>query len=221
MKVGTDGVLLGAWVPLPQSGMVLDAGTGTGLIALMMAQRSPDSNIMAIDTDGPACEEALENIQHSPWAGRVTVIHVSIQEHAKSAVIKYDLIVCNPPYFSNSLNSPSASRNVARHDVSLSMSEILMAAKTLLKQTGRLALILPASQYDIFSLLANDHGFFEWRKMMVFPVTEKPAHRVMSLWGFSPNERVIIESLTIESSKRHSYTPEYMALTRDFYLKSD
>lgn len=218
MKVGTDGVLLGAWAPLPQSGRILDVGTGTGLIALMAAQRSPDSGITAIDTDAQACEEAAENVQHSPWADRVTVIHISLQEYAGRSSGMFDLLISNPPYFSNSLLSPSGKRNLARHDVALGIHDILISARNLLKQSGSLALILPSTQYTVFREKATDCGFFEWRKMTVFPMDGKPAHRILSVWGMNPAIRVISEQLTIESHSRHSYTPEYLKLTHDFYL---
>jgi tRNA1Val (adenine37-N6)-methyltransferase len=218
MKVGTDGVLLGAWVPVDGIRTILDVGTGTGLIALMLAQRQPEAEITAIDIDTVACGEATENFNASPWDHRLTVLHTSVQDFSNTSDYKFDLLVSNPPYFSQSLQAPCDRRSKARHDDSLSIPELLSGSKRLLNETGNLALILPVSQYEKLSLAAREHGLFERRRLLVYPNPGKPAKRTLSLWGLDLQEPNLEEHLTIECGGRHQYTADYLALTRDFYL---
>lgn len=218
MKVGTDGVLLGAWVPVDGIRTILDVGTGTGLIALMLAQRQPQAAITAIDIDTVACGEATENFNASPWDHRLTVLHTSVQDFSNTSDYKFDLLVSNPPYFSRSLQAPCDRRSKARHDESLSISELLSCSRRLIHETGHLALILPVSQHEKLSLAAREHGLYETRRLLVYPHHGKPAKRTLSLWGLDLQEPIVEEHLTIECGGRHQYTSEYLALTREFYL---
>lgn len=218
MKVGTDGVLLGAWVPCEGASRILDVGTGTGLIALMLAQRHPEVSITAIDIDEASWREAADNFSASPWSRRLLAVHCSLQQYVMSEAGKFDLIVSNPPYFSRSLPAKNPKRTLARHDDLLGASDLIMAAKDLLSQGGILALILPVREYSAFSETAVSNGLHEHHKMMVHPVPDKPAHRIMSCWGLAPAAACTLESLIIEEGGRHQYSAEYLALTRGFYL---
>ncbi len=218
MKVGTDGVLLGAWAPCEGATRILDAGTGTGLIALMLAQRQPDASIVAIDIDEASWREAADNFSASPWSNRFSAHHCSLQQFASRSNDTFDLIVSNPPYFSRSLPAKNPKRTLSRHNDLLGASDLILAAKELMTQGGTLALILPVSEYASFFEIAELKGLYEHRKMVVYPVPGKPAHRIMSCWGLAPAAVCTNESLIIEEGGRHQYSAEYLALTRAFYL---
>ncbi|MDD3077376.1 MAG: methyltransferase, partial [Proteiniphilum sp.] len=146
MKVGTDGVLLGAWANAGRGKMILDVGTGTGLIALMMAQRYPGAAIRAIDIDRDAVAQARENVDDSPFADRMTVEQDDFRHYASACAEKFDLIVSNPPWFNRALLPPDAQRKTARHSISLTLTELLLSAANCLSPEGVLALILPYDQ---------------------------------------------------------------------------
>ena len=141
MKVGTDGTLLGAWASLRSAGTILDIGTGTGLIAIMAAQRSPEARITAIDIDADCITQARENVAASPWSDRIEVVHSSLQDFEPA--IRFERIISNPPYFVDSLRSPDAARSTARHTDTLPFAELSQGVSRLLSPTGRFALILP------------------------------------------------------------------------------
>ena len=225
MKVGTDGVLLGAWAPITSTATkVLDIGTGTGLIALMLAQRLLKCNaysnfaIDAIDIDQLSIEQATENIKNSPFASRIKTHFKSLQEYSPSE--KYDAIVCNPPYFVASLKCPDASRTQARHTDSLSFDELLQHSSRLIKEDGSLSVILPINEGNTLINLAPQYGFRPKEKVEVHPTPTSEPKRLLIHLIKSNNQSIenIKSSLTIEIS-RHQYTPEYIALTREFYLK--
>lgn len=225
MKVGTDGVLLGAWAPITSMATkVLDIGTGTGLIALMLAQRLLKSNaysnfeIDAIDIDQLSIEQATENIKNSPFASRIKTHFKSLQEYSPSE--KYDAIVCNPPYFVASLKCPDTSRTQARHTDSLSFDELLQHSSRLIKEDGSLSVILPINEGNTLINLAPQYGFRLKEKVEVHPTPTSEPKRLLIHLIKSNNQSIenIKSSLTIEIS-RHQYTPEYIALTREFYLK--
>ncbi len=155
MKVGTDGVLLGAWADCDNAKRILDIGTGTGLIALMMAQRS-QAQIDAIEIDEHASEQAIENVNRSPWASRVNVINKSLQDYSKVENKAYDLIVSNPPYFQNSMFAPDKKRTDARHNSNLELEDLLKGAKKLLSNDGKLSIILPYLEGNMFILKASE-----------------------------------------------------------------
>jgi tRNA1Val (adenine37-N6)-methyltransferase len=252
MKVGTDGVLLGAWASItPNASRLLDIGTGTGLIALMLAQRfskqSQDPkycppvlgeraqraegvintlnshlNIDAIDIDQSSIEQATENIKNSPFAQYITTYHTSLQNHNPEE--KYDAIVCNPPYFVASLKCPDASRTQARHTDSLSFDDLLLHSSRLLNDNGTLSVILPVIEGNQLIELAPKYGFSLTHLTEVHPTPTAPTKRLLLQFvmrNSQLNQSSLLishSSLTIEIS-RHQYTPEYIALTRDFYLK--
>ncbi|MEE4197513.1 MAG: tRNA1(Val) (adenine(37)-N6)-methyltransferase [Bacteroidales bacterium] len=216
MKVGTDGVLLGAWAGVENANRILDVGTGTGLIALMLAQRS-NASIDALEIDARACAQALENINHSPWAERIHVIHQSFQDFSEKNAAKYDLIVSNPPYFQNSLTTPDARRTQARHNTDLQLDDLIGGTLQCLAPTGTLSLILPYLEGNLLIAGAAEKGLYCVRKTNVLPKPGRKPKRL--LLEFQRNKKPLFEqNLVIEVSKRHQYSDDYKALTRDFYL---
>ncbi len=217
MKVGTDGVLLGAWAEAYKRNNVLDVGTGTGLIALMIAQRNTNATIDAIDIDEGCVMQAKRNVFESPFSNRVDVQKSSFQDFAARNDNKYDLIVSNPPYFHNSLKSPNLHRNYARHTDSLSFYEIISDGVSLLTESGSISLILPYEFKTSVLMHAKTVGLFAKRITNVFPLPHKPAKRFLIEFGMSDTE-CVEDNLIVELS-RHKYTDEYNALTNEFYLQ--
>ena len=218
MKVGTDGVLLGAWTNTYNKRRILDIGTGTGLIALMLAQRS-DAIITAVDAEENACEQATINFNSSPWTDRLTIVHSKIQD--LNAYEKFDLVVSNPPYFSGYYSSDDLSRDIARSaDMLLSYEELITAVKRLLKEEGRLSLILPADQQERIIAIANQYELALSRITLVKTKNTKDAKRVLLEFVNTSNEvKAILDELVIQSDDNgRVYTQEYIKLTKDFYL---
>ncbi len=216
MKVGTDGVLLGAWVRVNKCGNVLDIGTGTGLIALMIAQRNSIADIDAIDIDEGSVMQTQQNVILSSFAKRINVQHVSFQDFTAKLNKKYDLIVSNPPYFQNALKSPSLSRTYARHNDSLSFFEIISKGAPLLAEGGRIDLILPYEFKQTVLTHAAAVNLFAHRITNVFPTPHKFPKRL--LVEFGKDEVVCLEENLIIEHARHQYTDEFKLLTKDFYL---
>jgi tRNA1Val (adenine37-N6)-methyltransferase len=216
MKVGTDGVLLGAWAGCENANQVLDIGTGTGLIALMIAQRS-QATIDAIEIDENACLQAQENFQRSPWSRRITLLHKSFQEYAEETNKKYDLIVSNPPYFQNSLHAADEQRTKARHNRELELSDILEGTSKLLTNDGKLSIILPYIEGVMFIANASDKGLYCVRQTNVLPTPKASVKRL--LLEFQKQKKTLVDQdLVIELDKRHEYSEKYIELTKDFYL---
>ena len=216
MKVGTDGVLLGAWTDVSGANTILDVGAGTGLVALMLAQRS-DAIVDAVEIEPVAFCEANQNVVASPWADRVTVFHSSFQEFIEEMPDQYDLIVSNPPYFSNSLVSPDKNRTSARHDQYLSFSELIEGAAQKLSPEGRFCVIIPADAFDEFRETARLNGFYLVEVVNVIPRKGKPANRVLLEFRRKPADRLMTE-LCIRDAEGN-YTDTYRQLTKDYYLK--
>lgn len=218
MKVGMDGVLIGAWADVSNALNILDVGAGTGLVALMMAQRRSLAAVTAIEIDSEAFDECLLNVEHSPWADRIKVKLSAFQEFAKNSNQQYDLIISNPPYFTNSLKAPDSSRSQARHSDSLSLEELIAGIARLLSPQGKAALILPAENFSALEKIVRLNDLFLSRICQVKPNPQKPVFRVMA--EITPAACICkAEELLIEYETHFDYTPEYRALTRDFYLK--
>lgn len=216
MKVGTDGVLLGAWAKCDEATTVLDIGTGTGLIALMLAQRS-NAIIDAIEIDTDACLQAKENFKNSSWNNRISLINQSFQDYANETGKKYDLIVSNPPYFQNSLHAPGEQRSTARHNKELELNDILSGASKLLADKGTLSIILPYIEGVLFITHAADEGLYCVRQTNVLPKPKAATKRL--LLEFQKTKKTFVDQdLIIESGNRHEYSENYKELTRDFYL---
>lgn len=212
MKVGTDGVLLGAWVNCIGAKSILDIGTGTGLIALMLAQRNTLATVIGLEIGEQAYLQAKENCQKSPFSSRLTIHHKALQDYTPESNL--DLIVCNPPFFKVSSKARVEQRNIARQMEHLSPIDIFGFAAKWLNSHGILSLIFPA-EVDL-SVLANNYGLHANRKTCVKGNHEQITKRI--LWEFSrANTRTEVSELIVEK-ERHSYTDQFKALTHDFYL---
>lgn len=215
MKVGTDGVLLGAWAETSGASAILDIGTGTGLVAIMLAQRT-DATIDAIDIDKGACMQASENINSSPWKDKITVYHSSLQLFTENAQTSYNLIVTNPPYFGNSLKTPDEQRNLARHNDSLSITDILQRVDKLLSPQGRFAIILPYIEAQLFIVEAAMYHLYCNKKLVVKTLPTKKPTRIIMEFG-KTRQKLVEDMLSIHGSSAE-YTEEYINLTKDYYL---
>lgn len=221
-KVGTDGVLLGAWVSLTGGERrILDAGTGTGVIALMLAQRHPSALITGIDIDLPSVEEASLNFSSSPWSGRLSAGQADFREYAGS----FDLVVSNPPFFVNSLKNPSQRRAVARHDETLSHDDLADGALRLMAPGGRLAVVLPYAEGRAFLDSAQTKGLHPVRVCEVRTLADAEPRRLLvemareNPVGGPAGESLVIQACSSPSQSWDNFTEQYRALTRDFYLK--
>ena len=217
MKVGTDGVLLGAWVKVADNTeSILDIGTGTGLIALQMAQRTGAETIDALEIENKAFEQAVENFETSSWADRLYCYHTSLQEFAEEIEEQYNLIVSNPPYFNDTFKELDQKRATARHTHKLSYKELLSATNKLLSPQGSCAFIIPFREESDFLSLASLKELYPIRITRVRGNKQSDIKR--SLLQFTRIQtQVIPDELIIENS-RHVYTTEYTALVKDFYL---
>ena len=218
MKVGTDGVLLGAWASVPGPGSrVLDVGTGTGLIALMIAQLTKDVNVDALEIDPSSAGQAKDNFQNSPWKDRISCIHSSFQDYSSQCKSLYDLIICNPPFFSASYKTPSKEKNLARHDDSLSLEELIKGSLTLMKKKSIISLILPVFKEAQALDLIGEHHLHCNRLTRVKPAPGKSAKRLLMEFSLIPGKR-IEDDLTIETETRHMYSDTFKNLVDEFYL---
>lgn len=215
MKVGTDGVMLGAWVSIDDANRILDIGTGTGLIALMLAQRTK-AVIDAVEIDEPSAQQAIENVNNSRWKGRITIYCKSFQHFANEANVKYDLIVSNPPYFIKSLKSPEVSRTVARHNELLPHNELIEGINTVLSETGKFAGIFPYVEGNIFVAKASIYGLFCTKRVNVLGKAKDPVKRL--LLEFERKPKALVEESFCIRGENDEYTAEYIQLTKNFYL---
>ncbi len=220
MKIGTDGVLLGAWTKIDNAeDSVLDIGSGTGLIALMMAQRSDAELIDAVELDPSAYEESVYNFENSPWGDRLFCYHSSFQEFAEEIEDSYDLIVSNPPFFKRT-TAVSVERDRARNDHNLPAEDLIKGVEVLLSVKGRFACILPADDAQVFIDLAEEQGLFLCRKCEVKGRLDTKVIRTLMEFDRvkKASDSLPTEQLTIEL-ERHQYTEDYKSLVQDFYLK--
>nr|WP_288833872.1 methyltransferase [uncultured Flavobacterium sp.] len=219
MKVGTDGVLLGAWTPLENHPFsILDIGTGTGIIALMLAQRSHAEQIDALEIDEDTYEQATDNFENSPWNDRLFCFHAGLDEFVEEPEDEYDLIVSNPPFYAEDYKSSNDQRDLARFQDAMPFEDLIEAAALLLSENGIFSVIIPFKEEEKFLALANEHELYP---LKITHVKGTPTSEIKrSLLAFSRIEtnNFPIDELIIETA-RHIYTPEYIALTKDFYLK--
>ncbi len=215
MKVGTDGVLLGAWVNCNNSKNILDIGTGTGLIAIMLAQKT-NSKITAIDLDTDAYLQAKENIELCEWKNRISSENISFQEFYQNQKSKFDLIVCNPPFFENSLKPQNKKREIARHTNSLPFENLIEGVSKIISDKGFFSVILPVELEQKFNNLCEQNLLFCVRETIVKPNYDKKAKRILLEFSKTKTEK-IANILTIEK-ERHNYTNEYKKITNSFYL---
>ena len=216
MKVGTDGVLLGAWAPLPASGKILDVGTGTGLVALMVAQRS-DAEVVGIDISEDACSQAAENAKHSPWNSRVTILHQDVKTFDECFWGQFDSIVSNPPYFKENVKCPGSQRNTARHTDDLDFSDLVDASCKLLKEEGTLSVVLPADVALDFIAEALSKRLFLFKQTWIHTKPNAVPKRVLMAFSKKQSASTEVVHMTIHEAD-HSFSDAYKALTEDFYL---
>ncbi|MCW3086044.1 MAG: tRNA1(Val) ((37)-N6)-methyltransferase [Bacteroidetes bacterium] len=216
MKVGTDAVLLGSWVNTANAESILDIGTGTGIIALMLAQKS-NAIIDAIDIDNNAFIQATENVADCKWKNHIRVHHVSLQHFATIPNRKYDLIVSNPPYFIDSSKASEESRSNARHTDQLPYVDLLKGVLQLLNAGGKFYVILPTKESEQFRDIAEEHKLFLTKLTRVVTRTDKPEKRWLMRFEFT-RKSFSEDSIIIEADERHSYTDAYKELTKDYYL---
>lgn len=216
MKVGTDSVLLGAWADVSGAKRILDVGSGSGLIALLLAQRtSPDVRIDAVELSHDDYVQGKENIEASPWAARMQSFHIAIQKFTAEHL--YDLIVTNPPYFNNSLQSPDNKRTAVRHAVTLTFKEILASANRLISPTGKLAVILPPEEANRFLSVAIEFNLHCVRKTMVRTGMRKTIERVIFELSAFPFRYAQKELILFDEQRRPS--DDYRRLVKPFYLE--
>jgi tRNA1Val (adenine37-N6)-methyltransferase len=219
MKVGTDGVLLAAWAPINHNPFsVLDIGAGTGIIALMLAQRTHAEQIDALEIDEEAYEQAVENFENSPWGDRLFCFHAGLDEFIEEPEDEYDLIVSNPPFYSENYKTENEQRDLARFQDAMPFEELIEAADLMLSENGIFAVIIPFKEEKNFIALAKEAELYPVKITRVKGTPTSDIKR--SLLAFSRNEihNIVIDELIIETD-RHVYTPEYIELTKDFYLK--
>lgn len=214
-RVGTDGVLLGAFADVTDAGTILDVGTGTCLIALMLAQRS-GAEIVAIEPDADSFAEACQNAGNSKWKDRIRIENCRLQDFVPRTGL-FDLLVTNPPYFIDSLKNPDPVKSKTRHNVTMNHNDILESADRLLKKSGRLQLILPYEEGKVFIDKAAEYGFCCNSLLKIKAVSSGPVIRMISCFS-RKRSKVTEKLLTIEKGERHDYTDEYKNLTRNFYL---
>ncbi len=221
MKVGTDGVLLGAWCAVDEyPNTILDIGAGTGVISLMIAQRSDAMTIDAVEVDENAYEQTVENFEQSDWGDRLYCYNATFQEFASEIAEEeetYDLIVANPPFYTDEFESENEARNKARFTSSLSFEDLIVGVSKILSKSGKFSVILPFKEEESFIALANEKNLLLNRICRVQGNTTSEIKR--SLLEFSFHETELNEEHLIIEIERHQYTEDYINLTKDFYLK--
>ncbi len=218
MKIGTDAVLLGAWASIEHNPYsILDVGAGTGVLALMMAQRSRGEIIDAIEIDDEAYEQCVENFEHSPWSDRLFCYHASLEEYVEEIEEKYDLIISNPPFYSDTYKSDNQQRDLARFTDAMPFRKLIESVSKLLSKDGLFSVVIPYSEEKDIIVLASKEHLFPNRILRVKGTPSSEIKRSLIEFSFIEKEAEISQ-LVIETS-RHDYTEAYIDLTKDFYLK--
>jgi len=219
MKIGTDGVLLGAWTPIENNPFsILDIGTGTGIIALMLAQRSTAQQIDALEIDDEAYEQATDNFENSRWNDRLFCFHAGLDEFVEEPEDEYDLIVSNPPFYTEDYKTENKQRDLARFTDALPFEDLIEAAALLLSEIGIFSVIITFKEEEKFIALANEHQLYPIKITRVKGTPTTETKRSLLAFSRNKNNPILSDELIIETV-RHIYTPEYIDLTKDFYLK--
>jgi tRNA1Val (adenine37-N6)-methyltransferase len=219
MKIGTDGVLLGAWTPIDNNPFsILDVGTGTGIIALMLAQRSAAEQIDALEIDEDAYEQATDNFENSLWNDRLFCFHAGLDEFVEEPEDEYDIIVSNPPFYSEDFKSNNEQRDLARFQDAMPFEQLIEAAALLLSEKGVFSVIIPFKEESTFLALAHKQELYPLKITRVKGTPTSETKRSLLAFSRNCNADSPVEELIIET-ERHCYTPEYITLTKDFYLK--
>ncbi|SHG96992.1 tRNA1(Val) (adenine(37)-N6)-methyltransferase [Winogradskyella jejuensis] len=218
MKIGTDSVLLGAWASVEHHPFaILDIGAGTGILSLMLAQRTNAQLIEAIEIDTNAYEQCTDNFENSPWSDRLFCYHASLLEYTEEVDDKYDSIVCNPPFYSEDYKTENASRDLARFQDAMPFEHLVYAVSKLLSENGLFSVVIPFNEEKRFIELASKFNLFPSRILHVKGDSHSNIKRSLIEFSFQKRELSISE-LIIENG-RHNYTEDYINLTKDFYLK--
>ncbi|UKM65226.1 methyltransferase [Flavobacteriaceae bacterium GSB9] len=218
MKVGTDGVLLGAWASVNQHPFsVLDIGAGTGVLSLMLAQRCHAEIIDALEIDSNAYEQCVDNFEQSPWSDRLFCYHASLEEFADEIEDKYDLIISNPPFYSENYQAENKQRTMARFQDAMPFQHLIESAAKLLSENGVFSVVIPYKEEGRFIKIALELNLFTNRILHVMGTPTSEKKRSLIEFSFQKSD-VKFELLVIETS-RHQYTEDYINLTKDFYLK--
>jgi tRNA1Val (adenine37-N6)-methyltransferase len=219
MKIGTDGVLLGAWTPIDNNPFsILDIGTGTGIMALMLSQRSNAQQIDALEIDEDAYEQAVDNFENSPWSDRLFCFHAGLDEFVEEPEEEYDLIVSNPPFYTEDYKTENEQRDLARFADAMPFEDLIEAAALLLSENGIFSVIIPFKEEEKFIALANEYELYPIKITRVKGTPASEIKRSLLAFVRDENTAVLTDELVIETA-RHIYTPEYIELTKDFYLK--
>lgn len=229
MKIGTDAVLLGAWCPIDNNPFsILDIGAGTGILSLMLAQRSNAEHsslkgeqaqqIDAIEIDEDAFEQCVENFESSPWSDRLFCYHAGLDEFVEEPEDVYDIIISNPPFYSEDYKTESEQRDLARFQDALPFEDLVEAASILLSENGIFSVIIPYKEETKFIGLAKECNLFPFKITRVKGTQTTEIKRSLVAFSFTKKEKIESDELVIETS-RHQYTDDYIALTKDFYLK--
>jgi len=218
MKVSTDACIQGAWSPMPTSSKdILDIGTGTGLLSLMLAQRNPNAIIDAIEIDESAAKQADINFQASKWENRLNLIQGDVRQYYPSKF--YDYIICNPPFFINSFKSNVNERNLARHNISLEFQDIFNVANRLLKNNGSLSVLLPISEHSIWEKIVTDKNWFFSEILFVSPRVGSSTNRVVSICSKTQREQLETKSSNLTMRNvLNEYELDFVNLMSPFYL---
>lgn len=214
MKVGTDGVLLGAWVEPESATNILDIGSGTGLISLMLAQRS-NAKIIGIEIDQKASNQSIQNVINSPWKDRLSIQTISLQDFAKGSNQKFDLIVSNPPFFE--AQKKITQRSVARSQQTLELEELMEQSAKLLSEKGKIAFVFPSSKEEELIRLAKSYQLYPTKICYVKGNLISPVKRILIEFSFNA-KKVNYSTITIEKEKRQDYTEEYRNLLKDYLI---
>ncbi len=217
MKVGTDGVLLGAWASVDSAGEILDIGTGTGIIALMLAQRASEAKVHAVEIDELAFLQAAENFKKAPWAEKLRCFHMSIQDFADATEQRYDLIVSNPPFFTGGTLSENSDKVAVRHTIKLPHGDLLLSVRQLLKKNGKFCVVLPYLEGLRFKEMAQTSGLFCNKATGVKPNALRSVERLLLEFSYIPGQYEYTE-LSLAKPDSLEWTTEYKNLTNSFYL---
>ena len=215
MKIGTDGILIGAWVNVSNKFKALDIGSGTGIISIMLCQRNLNLELDSVELSPSAIKDAKINIENCNWSNRIKLFHQDLKDFHPDS--NYDLIVSNPPYFKKSLQPSNSERSKARHQNDLKLEDIIKFSKQHLTKDGSLNIILPFEQKKEAIQFAKKYGLSSVRECAVYPKPNKSPHRILIEFSRNENKQIIKESLVIEKAGRHNYSEDYKKLTREFY----
>jgi len=215
MKVGTDAVLLGAFLSCDKAKNILEIGTGSGVIALIAAQKT-SAQIIAIDIHKNSVIQAYKNFSLSPWAGRLKSQHISIQDFSKKQELLFDCVVSNPPFFENDMKSKDSDRNIARHNDHLSPKELIDSVRKILHPRGIISLILPKTEGELFIQMALENKYYLKRKILIYPKKSKPANRI--IFDLCLYQTITKFNSLVIRNENNEYTQQYRELTKDFYL---